>query len=114
MIFQVLGAGGAVPTVERFPAAYWVEVDAHGLLLDPGPGAVVRLLRSELGPEDVDQIETILLTTCTWTTAPSVARHSIPDRPNSIGKPANCCSPNRSIRNRILTIWLRSNRCPRA
>ena len=59
---HVLGAGGAVPTAERGPAAYWVVVDGRGVLLDPGPGALVRLLRQPGGPSgSVDAIDTVLL-----------------------------------------------------
>lgn len=58
---HILGAGGAVPTAERGPAAYWIELDGHGLLLDPGPGALVRLMRQPAGPASVDQIGTVLL-----------------------------------------------------
>jgi len=58
---HVLGAGGAVPTAERGPAAYWVVVDGHGVLLDPGPGALGRLLRQPGGPGSVDAIDTVLL-----------------------------------------------------
>jgi len=57
----VLGSGGAVPTRERAPAAYWVTVDGRDLLLDPGPGALVRLLASPHGPQSVDSIDTVLL-----------------------------------------------------
>lgn len=59
--FLILGAGGAVPTATHGPAAYWVEVDGHGILLDPGPGALVRLVRSPHGPDTVDRIATVLL-----------------------------------------------------
>ena len=57
----VLGSGGAVPTPERMPAAYWVTVDGRGVLLDPGPGALVRLLRADGGPRTIDAITTVLL-----------------------------------------------------
>ena len=60
--FLVLGAGGAVPTPTHSPAAYWVTVDEHPILLDPGPGALVRLIGSPHGPDSVDEIETVLLT----------------------------------------------------
>lgn len=59
--FHILGAGGAVPTPTHSPAAYWVKMDNQGLLLDPGPGALVRLLKSGLQDRGVDGIETILL-----------------------------------------------------
>ncbi len=58
---HVLGAGGAVPTPQRGPAAYWVEIDGHGLLLDPGPGALVRLVRQPGAPDTVDAVDTVLL-----------------------------------------------------
>jgi len=59
--FNILGAGGAVPTATHSPAAYWVVVDQQALLLDPGPGALVRLLKSGLAPRAVDDIDLILL-----------------------------------------------------
>lgn len=57
---HVLGAGGATFTASRGPAAYWVEVDGHGLLLDPGPGALVRLVRQPGAPETVDAVPAVL------------------------------------------------------
>ncbi len=59
--FHILGAGGAVPTATHNPAAYWVVVDDQKLMLDPGPGAMVRLLQSGLAPKGVDGIDLILL-----------------------------------------------------
>ena len=56
---HVLGAGGAVPTASHGPAAYWVEIDGHSLLLDPGPGALVRLVRQPGAPESVDTVATV-------------------------------------------------------
>ncbi|HOX25639.1 MAG TPA: ribonuclease Z [Candidatus Krumholzibacteria bacterium] len=58
---HVLGAGGAVPTATHGPAAYWLEIDGHGLLLDPGPGALVRLVRQRGAPDSVDAIPAVLL-----------------------------------------------------
>jgi len=60
--FRILGAGGAIPTPTHTPAAYWVTVDGTPILLDPGPGALVRLVRSGDAPEGVDAIERVLLT----------------------------------------------------
>ncbi len=60
--FHILGAGGAVPTPTHNPAAYWVTVDGHGFLLDPGPGALVRLVRSGQAPRGVDDIDHVFLT----------------------------------------------------
>ena len=57
----ILGAGGAVPTPSHGPAAYWINVDATSILLDPGPGALVRLLKSAHGPDSLDAVETVLL-----------------------------------------------------
>ncbi len=57
----VMGAGGAVPTPSRSPAAYWVTVDERTILLDPGPGALVRLMKSAHGPDSIDAIETVVL-----------------------------------------------------
>ena len=58
---HVLGAGGALPTPDRGPAAYWLDLDGDGLLVDPGPGALVRLVRQEGAPDSVDDIDTVLL-----------------------------------------------------
>ncbi len=58
----MLGSGGALPTPDRSPAAYWLEADGRGMLLDPGPGALVRLMRSPHGPDAVDAIRTVLMT----------------------------------------------------
>jgi ribonuclease BN (tRNA processing enzyme) len=60
--FHILGAGGAVPTPTHNPAAYWVTVDDHSILLDPGPGALVRLVQSGLAPRGVDDINQVFLT----------------------------------------------------
>ena len=60
--FHILGAGGAVPTPSHTPAANWVTVDEHSILLDPGPGALVRLVKSGEAPGGVDQIDRVLLT----------------------------------------------------
>jgi ribonuclease BN (tRNA processing enzyme) len=59
---RILGAGGAVPTPTHSPAAYWVTVDGFSLLMDPGPGALVRLVQSGDAPGGVDAIHTVLLT----------------------------------------------------
>jgi ribonuclease BN (tRNA processing enzyme) len=58
----VLGAGGAVPTTTHSPAAYWLNVDGIGLLLDPGPGALVRLLKDGRGPASLDGVDRVLMT----------------------------------------------------
>ncbi|MBD3222664.1 MBL fold metallo-hydrolase [bacterium] len=58
---HVLGAGGAVPTAGRGPAAYWLDLDGHGVLVDPGPGALVRLVRQPGAVETVDSVGTVLL-----------------------------------------------------
>jgi ribonuclease BN (tRNA processing enzyme) len=58
---RILGAGGAVPTPTHTPAAYWVTVDGRSLLLDPGPGALVRLVRAGDAPAGVDDIDLVLL-----------------------------------------------------
>ena len=59
---HVLGAGGAVPTPTHSPAAYWLAVDGDSILMDPGPGALVRLVKSGAAPRGVDEIATVLLT----------------------------------------------------
>lgn len=58
---HILGAGGAVPTPTHGPAAYWLLVDGQGLLLDPGPGALVRLVRQPGAPDNVDDVDTVLI-----------------------------------------------------
>ncbi|MBU0741959.1 MBL fold metallo-hydrolase [bacterium] len=58
----ILGAGGAIPTPVRGPAAYWLSVDDRTVLLDPGPGALVRLVASPHGPDGLDEIDTVLFT----------------------------------------------------
>jgi len=58
---HILGAGGAIPTSERGPAAYWVDLDGHGVLVDPGPGALVRLVRQPGAAASVDDVGTVLL-----------------------------------------------------
>lgn len=58
----VLGSGGAVPTPRRGPAAYWLELDGSTALVDPGPGALVRLMAHPRGPGDVDGIRAVVLT----------------------------------------------------
>jgi ribonuclease BN (tRNA processing enzyme) len=60
--FHILGAGGAVPTPTHTPAAYWVTVDGDPVLLDPGPGALVRLVKSGWVPRGVDDIGLVMLT----------------------------------------------------
>jgi ribonuclease BN (tRNA processing enzyme) len=59
---HVLGAGGAVPTATHGPAAYWLEAGGRGVLLDPGPGALVRLVRQAGAPDDVDEVDTVVFT----------------------------------------------------
>ncbi len=58
----VLGTGGAVPTPSRASAGHWLEVDGRGVLVDPGPGAVSRLLAHPDGPRDVAAITTVVVT----------------------------------------------------
>ena len=60
--FLILGAGGAIPTPERGPAAYWLELARRGLLIDPGPGALVRLMRDPHAPDSIDGIDAVLFT----------------------------------------------------
>lgn len=57
----VLGAGGAIPTPTHGPAAYWLRLDGHPLLVDPGPGALVRLLRHPDGPRSLDEVRAVLV-----------------------------------------------------
>lgn len=60
--FHILGAGGAVPTPTHNPASYWVIVDGHPILLDPGPGSLVRLVKSGSAPKGIDDIDLVFLT----------------------------------------------------
>ncbi len=59
--FRILGAGGAIPTPTHTPAAYWVRVDQSPILMDPGPGALVRLVQSGDAPQGVDEVGIVLL-----------------------------------------------------
>lgn len=60
--FLILGAGGAIPTPERGPAAYWLDFADRGLLIDPGPGALVRLMRDPRTPDSLDEVDAVLFT----------------------------------------------------
>ncbi|MEN8007410.1 MAG: ribonuclease Z [Candidatus Krumholzibacteriota bacterium] len=60
--FHILGAGGALPTPTHNPPAYWVTVDGHSVLMDPGPGALVRLVQSGQAPRGVDDIDRVFFT----------------------------------------------------
>jgi ribonuclease BN (tRNA processing enzyme) len=60
--FLVLGSGAAVPSPAHGQPAHWVVVDGHPLLVDPGPGALERLISSPAGPDSVDGIHAVLLT----------------------------------------------------
>jgi ribonuclease BN (tRNA processing enzyme) len=58
----LLGTGGAVPTPDRSPTASWITLDDRTLLLDPGPGALSRLIKSPHGPNSLDAVDSVLLT----------------------------------------------------
>jgi len=58
---HVLGSGGALPQAGHTPATYWIVVDGEPLLVDPGPGALVRLAAAGLIPAGTDSIGTVLL-----------------------------------------------------
>jgi len=60
--FHILGAGGAVPTPTHCPAAYLAVVDREPLLVDPGPGALVRLVKSGGPITNLDQLDRVLVT----------------------------------------------------
>ncbi len=60
--WHVLGAGGATPTATHGPAAHWVQAGGRGVLVDPGPGALVRLVRQAGAPADVDAVDTVVFT----------------------------------------------------
>ncbi|HRX49831.1 MAG TPA: MBL fold metallo-hydrolase [Candidatus Krumholzibacteria bacterium] len=63
MISIVLfGTGGAVPTPDRSPSASWLTLDGRSLLLDPGPGALARLVASPHGPDSLDAVDAVLFT----------------------------------------------------
>jgi len=57
---HVLGAGGATPTPTHGPAAYWLDAGGRGVLIDPGPGALVRLVRQPGCPDDADLVDTVV------------------------------------------------------
>jgi len=57
----ILGAGGALPTPNHSPAAYLVRVDGFPVVMDPGPGALVRLVKTGLCPGGVDDIDLVLV-----------------------------------------------------
>lgn len=56
----LLGTGGAVPTPDRSPSASWIALDGRSLLLDPGPGALARLVASPHAPDSLDAVDTVL------------------------------------------------------
>lgn len=58
----LLGTGGAVPTPDRSPTASWITLDDRSILLDPGPGALLRLVASPHGPDSLDAVDTVLFT----------------------------------------------------
>ena len=59
---HILGAGGATPMPGHSPAAYHVQLDGEPILMDPGPGALVRLVAAGLAPRGVDDVGLVLLT----------------------------------------------------
>lgn len=61
ILCHILGAGGATPLPGLSPAAYHLEVDGHAILLDPGPGALVRLVAAGHAPGGVDDVGQVLL-----------------------------------------------------
>jgi ribonuclease BN (tRNA processing enzyme) len=60
--FHVLGSGASVPSPGHGQPAHWVVVDGRSLLIDPGPGALVRLVNLAAGPGNLDGIDTVLFT----------------------------------------------------
>ncbi len=58
--FTVLGSGASVPSPGHGQPAHWVVVDGRSLLVDPGPGALVRLVNLAAGPGNLDGIDTVL------------------------------------------------------
>ncbi|HPF69883.1 MAG TPA: MBL fold metallo-hydrolase [Candidatus Krumholzibacteria bacterium] len=58
---HILGAGGATPLPGRSPAAYHLDLDGDPILMDPGPGALVRLVAAGLAPRGVDDVGRVLL-----------------------------------------------------
>ncbi len=61
ILCHVLGAGGATPLPGLSPAAYHLDVDGDIILLDPGPGALVRLVAAGRAPRGVDDVARVLL-----------------------------------------------------
>ena len=60
--FHILGAGGATPLPGHSPAAYHVTIDGQPILLDPGPGALVRAVAAGLAPRGIDDVGLVLCT----------------------------------------------------
>jgi len=58
---HILGAGGATPLPGHSPAAYHLTLDGLPILLDPGPGALVRVVAAGLAPRGIDDIGRVLL-----------------------------------------------------
>jgi len=58
----LLGTGGAIPTPTRAPSASWITLDDRSFLLDPGPGALSRLVKPPHGPNSLDAVTAVLLT----------------------------------------------------
>jgi ribonuclease BN (tRNA processing enzyme) len=59
---HILGAGGATPLPGHAPAAYHVNLDGLPILMDPGPGALVRAVAAGLAPRGIDDVGHVLLT----------------------------------------------------
>jgi len=52
----VLGSGVGVPSVKRSSPGLFIKTDTEGILVDPGPGSVRRLLKFGFNYIDVDSI----------------------------------------------------------
>ena len=56
MELVLAGTGTCTPVTDRTPACYFLKSGARRIIIDPGPGAVNRLVKLGLDPFDVDAI----------------------------------------------------------
>jgi len=52
----ILGAGSIVPTPERFGSGVHVKTSAENFLIDPGPGALEKMRRVGIKPQDINAV----------------------------------------------------------
>lgn len=56
MDLWLLGTGTCAPNPQRTPACYYLSMGARRILIDPGPGAVNRVVQAGLDPFDTTSI----------------------------------------------------------